>query len=253
MSANFQQLANFIWSVADLLRGPYRPPQYERVMLPLTVLRRFDAVLASSKEAVLKRHAELSSKGIPNIDAILNNLAKDEDGTPLGFHNHSQLDFYKLKGDPDNIGRHLADYINGFSENPQDLRALRVRQGDREARRVASKFGHMFYESTSRDGRKEFFSPVRAQRIDWIKSTLGHPNADLFEGWDKGSRAYDATRRVAVVYEDFVVVVAMGLKLDGALKANFVTCYQADNSIGKIRTSPTWSRVDCVRQLGGVP
>ncbi|WP_419571503.1 type I restriction-modification system subunit M [Rheinheimera sp.] len=117
MSANFQQLSNFIWSVADLLRGPYRPPQYERVMLPLTVLRRFDAVLASSKEAVLKRHAELSSKGIPNIDAILNNLAKDEDGTPLGFHNHSQLDFYKLKGDPDNIGRHLADYINGFSEN----------------------------------------------------------------------------------------------------------------------------------------
>ena len=116
-SVNFQQLANFIWSVADLLRGPYRPPQYERVMLPLTVLRRFDAVLAPSKDAVLKRYAELSSKGIPNIDAILNNLAKDEDGKPLGFHNHSQLDFYKLKGDPDNIGRHLADYIAGFSEN----------------------------------------------------------------------------------------------------------------------------------------
>lgn len=117
MSVTFQQLANFIWSVADLLRGPYRPPQYERVMLPLTVLRRFDAVLAPSKNVVLKRYAELSSKGIPNIDAILNNLAKDEDGTPLGFHNHSQLDFQKLKGDPDNIGRHLADYIAGFSEN----------------------------------------------------------------------------------------------------------------------------------------
>jgi type I restriction enzyme M protein len=117
MSANFQQLANFIWSVADLLRGPYRPPQYERVMLPLTVLRRFDAVLAPSKEAVLKRYEELKAKGIPNIDAILNNLAKDEKGTPLGFHNHSQLDFQKLKGDPNNIGRHLADYIAGFSEN----------------------------------------------------------------------------------------------------------------------------------------
>jgi type I restriction enzyme M protein len=116
-SANFQQLANFIWSVADLLRGPYRPPQYERVMLPLTVLRRFDAVLAPSKEAVLKRHAELVAKGQPNVDAVLNNLAKGEDGKPLGFHNHSQLDFYKLKGDPDNIGRHLADYIANFSEN----------------------------------------------------------------------------------------------------------------------------------------
>lgn len=116
-NTQFQQLANFIWSVADLLRGPYRPPQYERVMLPLTVLRRFDAVLAPSKEAVLKRHAELSSKSIPNIDAILNNLAKDEDGTPLGFHNHSKLDFQKLKGDPDSIGRQLEDYINNFSEN----------------------------------------------------------------------------------------------------------------------------------------
>ena len=124
--ANFQQLANFIWSVADLLRGPYRPPQYERVMLPLTVLRRFDWVLEPTKAAVLKKHAELAAKNAElktkkkepiNIDPILNNLAKDEDGKPLGFHNHSQLDFRKLKGDPDNIGRHLADYISGFSEN----------------------------------------------------------------------------------------------------------------------------------------
>lgn len=120
-SQNFQQLSNFIWSVADLLRGPYRPPQYERVMLPLTVLRRFDAVLAPTKGEVLKRHAELVDRKIVNIDAILNNLAKDDEGKPLGFHNHSQLDFYKLKGDPDNIGRHLADFIRGFSENIQKI------------------------------------------------------------------------------------------------------------------------------------
>lgn len=124
--ANFQQLSNFIWSVADLLRGPYRPPQYERVMLPLTVLRRFDWVLAPTKNAVLKKHKELEAKNEAlkkkkkdpvSIDPILNNLAKDEDGNPLGFHNHSRLDFRALKGDPDNIGRHLVDYINGFSEN----------------------------------------------------------------------------------------------------------------------------------------
>jgi type I restriction enzyme M protein len=42
---NHHELANFIWSIADLLRGPYRPPQYERVVLPTTVLRRFDCVL----------------------------------------------------------------------------------------------------------------------------------------------------------------------------------------------------------------
>lgn len=114
---NFQQLANFIWSVADLLRGPYRPPQYERVMLPLTVLRRFDAVLAPTKEAVLEQYARLKGKDPQLVDTILNNKAKGDDGQPLGFHNHSQLDFQKLKGDPDNIGRHLTDYINGFSEN----------------------------------------------------------------------------------------------------------------------------------------
>ena len=114
---NFQQLSNFIWSVADLLRGPYRPPQYERVMLPLTVLRRFDAALASTKADVLKKYKLIKDKDSQFVDRILNEIAKDDSGNPLGFHNHSQLDFRKLKGDPDNIGRHLTDYINGFSEN----------------------------------------------------------------------------------------------------------------------------------------
>ncbi|MGB4247145.1 MAG: hypothetical protein WBJ75_05435 [Pseudohongiellaceae bacterium] len=115
------------------------------------------------------------------------------------------------------------------------------------------KFDHMFYESSARDGRKDVFSPVRAQRIDWIKATLEHPEAALFEGWDKVHRRYDATRRVAVVYEDFVVIVVMRLNEDGNLKANFVTCYQADNSIGKIRNAPTWSLEGCLRLLGGKP
>src|ERR1700710_1477436 len=118
---HFQELANFIWSVADLLRGPYRPPQYERVMLPLTVLRRFDAVLALTKETVLARYEALKGKEVTVVGRILNELAKDENGRPLGFHNHSALDFQKLKGDPDNNGRHLADYINGFSENNRKI------------------------------------------------------------------------------------------------------------------------------------
>jgi hypothetical protein len=58
---------------------------------------------------------------------------------------------------------------------------------------------------------------------------------------------------VATVYEDFVVVVAMGLKQDGLLKANLMTCYQADNRIGKIGGSPAWSRAACFDLLGGSP
>jgi len=117
----FQSLANFIWSVADLLRGPYRPPQYERVMLPLTVLRRFDCVLEATKEEVIAQYEKLKEKDPDVIDKILNQRAKGSDGRPLGFHNHSKLDFQKLKGDPDNIGRHLTDYINGFSQNIRDI------------------------------------------------------------------------------------------------------------------------------------
>ena len=112
-SASFQSLANFIWSVADLLRGPYRPPQYERVMLPMTVLRRFDCVLAPTKDQVLTQYEQLSDSTFP-IDKILNTIPKDKDGKALGFHNHSKLDFHALKGDPNNIGSHLLDYIMVF-------------------------------------------------------------------------------------------------------------------------------------------
>src|SRR5262245_33035304 len=104
--------ANLIWQIADLLRGPYRPPQYERVMLPMTVLRRFDCVLAPTKAKVLTEH-ERSKDRFKNdaLDARLNRAAGQR------FHNHSPLDFERLKGDPDNIAQHLVSYITGFSAN----------------------------------------------------------------------------------------------------------------------------------------
>ncbi len=105
-------LSNFIWNIADLLRGPYRPPQYERVMLPLTVLRRFDCVLAESKEKVLKEYERYKDKYQGEaLDKLLNKAAGQK------FHTPSPLNFQKLKGDPDNIEKHLTAYINGFSEN----------------------------------------------------------------------------------------------------------------------------------------
>jgi type I restriction-modification system DNA methylase subunit len=64
---NLHDLPNFIWQIADLLRGPYRPPQYERVMLPMRVLRRSDRVLAPTKEAVL---AEYGRRAAPIATAV---------------------------------------------------------------------------------------------------------------------------------------------------------------------------------------
>jgi len=105
----------------------------------------------------------------------------------------------------------------------------------------ANKFDHAFYESSARDGRKDQFSFARAQRLDWIKATLEHPEADLYMGWDKWKRNYDPGRRVSVIYEDFVVVIEIRQTKAGKLKGDFVTCYKADNSIVKIRSSPEWN------------
>ena len=104
--------SNLIWQIADLLRGPYRPPQYERVMLPMTVLRRFDCVLARTKPDVLAAYDRWGDR-LPGeaLDARLNSAAGQR------FHNHSPLDFEKLKGDPDNIALHLVSYIHSFSAN----------------------------------------------------------------------------------------------------------------------------------------
>ena len=110
---NHYDLSGLIWQIADLLRGPYRPPQYERVMLPMTVLRRFDCVLAPTKAKVLAEF-ERRKGGRLNDDALDKLLSK---ASGQRFHNHSLLDFEKLKGDPDNVEKHLVSYIKGFSAN----------------------------------------------------------------------------------------------------------------------------------------
>jgi type I restriction enzyme M protein len=109
--------ANLIWQIADLLRGPYRPPQYERVMLPMTVLRRFDCVLTDTKDAVVAEHARRQGGKLNDdaLDALLNRTAGQR------FHNHSPLTLAKLKGDPDHIAQHLVSYIQGFSANVRTI------------------------------------------------------------------------------------------------------------------------------------
>lgn len=113
MAADHHAFANLIWQIADLLRGPYRPPQYERVMLPMTVLRRFDCVLAPTKKKVVAEHRKAKGGKVAGdaLDMKLNRVAGQR------FHNHSPLDFATLKGDPDNIHKHLVSYIAGFSTN----------------------------------------------------------------------------------------------------------------------------------------
>ncbi len=114
--ADHSYFTNLIWQIADLLRGPYRPPQYERVMLPMTVLRRFDCVLAETKPRVLAEFKRRSSRlDGAALDRRLNAAAGQR------FHNHSEFDFAKLRGDPDHVTEHLVSYIQGFSQNVREI------------------------------------------------------------------------------------------------------------------------------------
>ena len=112
---NVKESANFIWSIADLLRGDYKQSDYGKVILPLTVLRRLDCVLATSKAEVLKKCDQLKSMNIQNLDPILNKTAG------YNFHNRSLYDFDKLIADPNNIAANLRNYINGFSEDAREI------------------------------------------------------------------------------------------------------------------------------------
>jgi len=102
-------------------------------------------------------------------------------------------------------------------------------------------FDHCMYESSMRNDVKDLFSKERSERIDWIKATLENPAAELYQGWDKKRKRHNPNSRVAVVYEEFVVVIQLKTAADGSRSARFVTAYLADNSIAKIRGGPKWA------------
>lgn len=118
--SNFQEKSNFIWNLADLLRGSYKRNEYQKVILPFTVLKRFDSVLEYSKQDVLDSYNEYKDR-IDNIDPILLKVAVDEDGNKLGFYNFSKYDFKSLLEDPDNIEENMIYYLDCFSDNIKDI------------------------------------------------------------------------------------------------------------------------------------
>ncbi len=113
-TVNQQNLSALIWSVADLLRGDYKQSDYGKVILPFTVLRRLDCVLAPTKAAVLAEHDARLSLGIHADPFLLRKSGQS-------FYNTSPLDLKKLLGDQDHIRENLYSYIEGFSDAVRDI------------------------------------------------------------------------------------------------------------------------------------
>ncbi|RMH21940.1 MAG: hypothetical protein D6696_04575 [Acidobacteria bacterium] len=104
----------FLWGVADLIRDAFRRGRYQDVILPLTVLRRLDCVLADTEETVLKRQAALRNQGLEQQDAQLRR------GSGFAFSNTSRYDFDKLLADAPHLAANLRNYIAGFSPNMRE-------------------------------------------------------------------------------------------------------------------------------------
>lgn len=125
MSAdNHSQIAGFIWSICNLLRGPYKRNEYRKVILPLTVLRRFDCILAPTKARVLEEHSTIKAKGENIIRHRLSQITK------VPFFNLSKFTMAKPVGgsglhglldDPNHLAPNLNSYISGFSPNVRDI------------------------------------------------------------------------------------------------------------------------------------
>lgn len=111
---NHSEIVSFLWGVADLIRDTFKRGKYQDVILPLTVLRRLDCVLAATKDKVLETQARFKSK-LQDLDGLLRKASG------FDFYNTSRYDFDKLLADAPHLAANLRNYIAGFSPNMREV------------------------------------------------------------------------------------------------------------------------------------
>ena len=112
---NHSEIVSFLWGVADLIRDTFKRGKYQDVILPLTVLRRLDCVLAPTKDKVLRRKEELRGRGLQDLDGQLRRASD------FAFYNTSRYDFDKLRADAPQLAANLRNYLAGFSQNMREV------------------------------------------------------------------------------------------------------------------------------------
>ncbi len=116
MAENFKELAGFIWSVADLLRGDYKQSEYGKVILPFTVLRRLDCIITAGKDEFLVKYEEQKKRFGTNIpEPVLRSIANGD------FYNTSPYTLSALLKDADHLKSNLQKYIEGYSDNVRNI------------------------------------------------------------------------------------------------------------------------------------
>lgn len=116
MAINIKEKASLIWNIADILRGLYKPHEYGKVILPMTVIKRLHDTLLPTRDDVLA-----VSKSVTNIKVVQIRDRKLTDASGYTFYNTSRFTFENLLSDPENIYDNFNSFLNGFSENVRDI------------------------------------------------------------------------------------------------------------------------------------
>ncbi|MDU7138356.1 MAG: class I SAM-dependent DNA methyltransferase [Streptococcus mitis] len=116
MAINIKEKASLIWNIADILRGLYKPHEYGKVILPMTVIKRLHDTLLPTRDDVLA-----VSKSVTNIKVTQIRDRKLTDASGYTFYNTSRFTFENLLSDPENIYDNFNSFLNSFSENVRNI------------------------------------------------------------------------------------------------------------------------------------
>ncbi len=192
-TANIQEKSNLIWSIADLIREYYKPHEYGKVILPMCVIKRFNDVLAPTKQKVLETYEKV--KHLEVVDGFL------ERASGYGFYNISQYDFEKLVNDPSHIEKNFREYINGFSENVQDI--IENFEFDREITKLANN-GMLFLIVEAFNKPAADMSAEKITAVD-----MGYIFEDLVrrfsESYDEQAGAHFTSRDIIYLMTDLLI------------------------------------------------
>lgn len=190
---NIQQKSNLIWAIADLIRDFYKPHEYGKVILPMTVIKRFNDTLAPTKTKVLETYEKV--KHLEVINGFL------ETASGYQFYNTSVYDFEKLVNDSEHIEDNFRDFLNGFSDNVLDI--LENFEFDREITKLANN-GMLFLIIEAFNKPQAYMGADKISAVD-----MGYIFEDLIkrfsESYDEDAGAHFTSRDIIYLMTDLLV------------------------------------------------
>ena len=192
-TVNVQEKSNLIWSIADLIRDFYKAHEYGKVILPMTVIKRFNDTLTPTKAKVLETYEK-----VKHLDVIEGFL---ETASGYQFYNTSVYDFEKLVNDSEHIEENFRDFLNGFSENVQDI--LENFEFDREITKLANN-GMLFLIIEAFNKPQAYMGADKISAVD-----MGYIFEDLIkrfsESYDEEAGAHFTSRDIIYLMTDLLV------------------------------------------------